>query len=265
MGKGVETQSGKQNPNRVLTNEEITDYHRRGFIGPFTVLSPEEAAEYRERIDENVLVDGSAPEGVPKPFYRHRDSRTVYDLCTHPEIVNRMADIYGPDLLLWSSKLWRKPPGMAEVPWHQHHHHLPLEPQVCVTAWLALTEATVENGCMQLIPGTQNDIIEEVEAPEDNPFTTMANPEKFDESEAVTMEVKPGQCFLFAERTLHRSFQNTTDSRRLSLVSRVTVPFVRFDRFNFPGDPVDPEYLGVMVTNGKDWQGINKTVEPPSN
>ena len=92
-----------------------------------------------------------------------------------------------------------------------------------------------------------------VDADEGMAFDTMADPAEFDQNEAVSMELKPGEFFLFTERTLHQSDRNDSERRRLGTSMRVTLPFVDIDHESL--------YAGhrAAVVNGEDWHGINDT------
>ena len=76
---------------------------------------------------------------------RHLDSRAVYDLATEPAIVERMACLYGPDLLLWRTNFFVKNCGSKAIPWHQDFNYWPLEPPVIISAF-AVDPSTRQNG-----------------------------------------------------------------------------------------------------------------------
>jgi ectoine hydroxylase-related dioxygenase (phytanoyl-CoA dioxygenase family) len=236
-----------------LGMDEIRRFHEQGYLGPYTAFDPVEMAEIRAYIEDNVLGSDDGPqEGVPL-HDRHRDHDVISDLYTHPAIVERMASIYGEDLLLWATHFWNKEPGGAEIPWHQDGSFWDIEPPLNISAWVAVDEVTVENSCVNLIPGSHQRQIPHVEADEEIGFDEMADPDAFDPDDAVQMELEPGEFFLFTERTLHQSDANTSDMRRLGTSMRVTLPFVDIDHANL--------YEGHRATmiSGEDWHGINET------
>src|SRR5262249_34983741 len=128
-----------------LSASEAEEFRHNGIVGPFTALSPTEASEACRTITERVLTTPTPYSGYHHRL-RHLDSPTVYRLCALPAITQRMASIYGPDLLLWHSVLFDKPPaksGAQEIhPWHRDMYNWNLEPMMTVSAWLALTPAT---------------------------------------------------------------------------------------------------------------------------
>ena len=77
----------------------------------------------------------------------------------HPKILDAVEDVIGPDILCWTTNFFIKEansPGF--VSWHQDSTYWGLEPDDVVTAWVAFTDATPENGCMQFMPGTQTQV-----------------------------------------------------------------------------------------------------------
>jgi ectoine hydroxylase-related dioxygenase (phytanoyl-CoA dioxygenase family) len=246
----------------ALSKAEVLRFQDEGYLGPFELCTPEEMATIRERINREVLTtEGPCKDSNPTGQCRHLDCRVVYDLCSHPAIVDRMAAIYGPDLMLWRSNFFIKNPGDKEIPWHQDGNYWPIEPAINISAWLAIDESTVENSCVQLIPGTHRKTIAHIKSTPEMVFAEMADPVRYDASKAINMELKPGQFFLFNERTLHHSFPNRSNKRRLGLAVRVTVPFVRV---YYEGGRLFPAHKNIMLC-GEDRMGFNRMTTPPEN
>jgi ectoine hydroxylase-related dioxygenase (phytanoyl-CoA dioxygenase family) len=258
-------------PTYALSPEEVARYHEDGFLaGPFQLCTPEEMARIRDRIDHEVF--GSDPPfigalheeeinlGLARQQWRHLDNRLVYDLCAHPSIVQKMAGIHGPDLVVWRSLFWVKNPGGRETPWHQDWKSWPmLNPVINITAWIAITEATLENSCMQIIPGSHKTAVPEAlyENATASDFA-LPNPAVMDIRKAVPIEIKPGEFFLLDEKILHYAAANHSDRRRVALTARVTVPTVRVDhQLCFPGHK-------VIVISGEDRLGLNEAAPPPA-
>jgi ectoine hydroxylase-related dioxygenase (phytanoyl-CoA dioxygenase family) len=237
----------------ALSIDEVKQFHEQGFLGPFTAFSEDEMADIRDYIEREVLDHDDGPQEGAPVHDRHRDHSVIYDLYTHPAIVDRMKSIYGDDLLLWATHLWNKQPGDAEIPWHQDGSYWDIEPPLNISAWIAIDEVTTENACVNLIPRSHQQQIPHVDAPESVAFGEMADPGAFDPDGAVEMELRPGQFFLFTERTLHQSDPNDSDRRRLGTSMRVTLPIVDIDHESlYPGHE-------AAVISGEDWHGINAT------
>jgi ectoine hydroxylase-related dioxygenase (phytanoyl-CoA dioxygenase family) len=242
-----------------LSPAEIQQFHAQGYLGPYAVCKPEEMAPIRERIDREVLpTDG--PNKRSKLQCRHLDKKVVYDLVTHPAIIDRMRQLYGDDLVMWATYFFNKEPGGSEIPWHQDLNYWPLEPLLNVSAWMAIDEVTRENSCVNIIPGSHKRVIPHVKSTEGMAFGEMADMSTVDMSKLVEMELKPGEFFLFNEKLLHQSNKNVSVKRRLGLTCRVTVPFVKIEH------DVPPLYQGheALIVSGQDKLGFNRIGKPPT-
>jgi ectoine hydroxylase-related dioxygenase (phytanoyl-CoA dioxygenase family) len=242
-----------------LSRREIARFHDEGFLGPYTLCTPDSMAGIRERIEREVFTTEGAVKGH-RYYARHLGCRVVYDLCAHRAIVERVASLYGPDLMLWNSAFWVKEPNDPAIPWHQDIHYWPMEPPVNITAWIAITEVAVDNACVRLIPGSNKEILPHVETVGgEYTWEKMADPALVQTDKALDMELRPGQFFLFNDRMLHSSLKNESDKRRIGLGARISVPFVKLyqDRLPlFPGHK-------VIIIRGEDRMGFNEAAAPP--
>jgi hypothetical protein len=215
----------------VLTQQQIDDFHRDGFVGPFTAFSAVEAERFRQIVCELVLTTPS-PYSPYRTELRHLDSATIWSLCTSPAITGCLHSLYGPDLMVWYSNLFDKGSDRIELqgtyPWHQDTIPFEDEDQTTLTVWLALTPATAENGCVELLAGTHQQtlpILQETATGIASWFggrvsdTSSLNP-----SGGTQMVLDAGQFFLFDGRVVHASGSNRTAHRRIGLSFRVTVP-----------------------------------------
>src|SRR5258708_5459288 len=80
----------------ALSKTEIEQFHKQGYLGPYTAFTPEEMADYRAKIEAVVKTEG--PNKKNPSQCRHLDSPVVFDLCSSPAIVDRMRSLYGNDL-----------------------------------------------------------------------------------------------------------------------------------------------------------------------
>ena len=157
--------------NTALSAEEMDQFRTQGFLGPFALCSPEEMGARRPAIE--AVLESEPPDHRQKVHNRHLDHRLIWDQATDPEIIGRMQCLYGDDLLMWRTNFFVKEPGAKEIPWHQDHNYWPLEPPVIASAWIAIDESTVENSCLQVIPGSHRRTLPHVRATEDMGFAEM--------------------------------------------------------------------------------------------
>lgn len=238
-----------------LTHDEIIHFQEFGYIYPLTLCSPDEMVDIRQAVEQ--VLEHDPPFGQGREQSRHLDSRVIYDLCSHPAVVQRMAAIYGPDLVLWRSNFFIKYLDSKAIPWHQDRNYWPIEPPVNITAWIAIDKAGIENACMQFIPGSHRTVVPHIPA-SGVVFNEMADPDYIDTDKAVSIILKPGEFVLFNERLVHYSAPNTSTERRIGLAVRVTIPIVKVGH--------DELFKGHKVIQlcGEDRMGFNQTSLPPA-
>src|SRR5262245_6951324 len=142
-----------------LSSAELDSWNDKGFIGPFTALPPPEMAAVLDEIGKTVMADLAQPAGPPPTETspqearrarvlratrnRHLDVRAIARVCSHPELVERLASLLGPDLVLWRSQVFLQTgaPGRG-LPWHSDHYAALLaEPGTNLSAHIALNPA----------------------------------------------------------------------------------------------------------------------------
>lgn len=264
----------------ILSAPERDQFRTDGFLGPIDLMPAKEMADVLAGLDEVLQTAGPAPAppdssgrlasmlpsdsgASPVPFIecRHLDSPEVYRLCTNPVLLGVARELYGEDLLLWRSTFIHKGEGGPEFRWHQdwggvfgqYEDQYGLEPPLSFSFWIALTEATEDNGCLRFVPGVRR-VLRPVPAGDGPRATLLVDESEVDEDRAVSMPLRPGQCVLFTDRALHASSANRTDSPRRALAVRLTVPAVKVR-------PHFPDHACVLVS-GRDTAGLNTLVEP---
>lgn len=260
-----------------LDDDEVEAYHRDGVLGPYRLVSPDQMAAMWERIERDILAP--AQHGDPDLHYhdRHLDHLAICRLCRGPELVERIASLIGPDLVIWRSNLQIKQPlaravgdekRYTEVPWHQDGAYFELQPLVLVSAWIAVTEATVDNGCLQVVRGSHTRTFHHDADATRTSFHQAVPEDEIDPAEVRVLELLPGEFVLFSENTLHGSGPNRTPRPRVGLTPRVTVPFVRVtgnpryagrDRARHAPD----EQREVAMLRGHDYTGRHRVVPLP--
>ena len=234
--------------NHKLSQDEMNHFRHQGYLGPYKLCSPDEMLKMQPDIES--ILETDAPDHKNRVHNRHLDYPLIHDLAAHPAIVKRMAALYGPDLLLWRTNFFVKEPGAKEIPWHQDFNYWPLEPPIIISAWIAVDSATLENSCLQIVPGSHRKVIPHVKATSDLAFGLMGDLDYVDASNHVNLEMQPGEFVLFNERTLHHSEANRSDKRRIGLAVRVIVPIVKVFNWDSPKHE-------LLVIHGNDTVQIN--------
>ncbi len=133
----------------------------------------------------------------------------------HPRIVEIATAILGPDVdLYWNQSVFKKPEGNRIFPWHQDDAYTPVEPAGYLTLWLALTDATPENGCISVLPGSHKGGLRPHERTE---YGLAGHPADHPD-QGVLAPVKAGSVVVFSSLTLHKSGPNVSKEERKALV-----------------------------------------------
>jgi len=220
------------NPNpRVLTQAQIQQYNAKGYIFPLDVFTPTEIAEHRAYFDALMAKTEAAGWNSYSINGWHTRCDGLYDLVNESRILDYVQDLLGENLIGWATHYFAKMPGDGKrVSWHQDASYWPLTPSKTVTVWLAIDDADLENGAMQVIPGShlhgQLDF-EESDAAENNVLNqSVRTPESYGDS-PVAFAMKAGQMSLHTDLLLHGSDPNRSQRRRCGLTLRFIPPDVR--------------------------------------
>jgi chlorinating enzyme len=203
---------------KLLTPEQIEAYERDGFVFPIDVLQAHEVQSCRSQLQA-----WERERGAPIDFPEKSKSYLLFDwadrLVHHPRILDAVEDVIGPDILVYHSTLFLKEArSPAYVRWHQDSTYFYLEPHLHVTAWVALSDASIAAGCMQALPGSHRwGAFEHDDKPD--PMNMIRRGQgisgRFDEARGRYMPVAAGQMSLHHTDLVHASAGNDTDDRRL--------------------------------------------------
>ncbi len=187
---------------------EITKIVRRYPNGPAGLVEFEPSVESGENAPEEVELRVRKLSNVVRHniFFRK--------LAFHPMMAAVATALLGPDVVLLQSIMLLKPPhiGSAKV-WHQDNAYFRRDPNHIAGFWVACDDATVENGCMHVIPGSHTRGILE-HGGFKNEYGTLKAP-SFEE--AVAVPLKAGDALIFHGELLHGSPPNNTAARRRSM------------------------------------------------
>lgn len=154
-------------PFRRLTAEQVSGFDRDGYVIVPDLIDPHTLAAVRAEIDaheaetdaflatlDNERISIAERGAITFSIHLVAKSPRLADLARHPAIADLCADLIGPDVnLYWDQAVYKKPEKPRRFPWHQDNGYTFVEPQQYLTVWLALTDATIANGCPQVVPG----------------------------------------------------------------------------------------------------------------
>jgi non-haem Fe2+, alpha-ketoglutarate-dependent halogenase len=213
-----------------LTPQQVADYQRDGFVFPLRVLTAQQAQHYRNCLEDYERQAGQSLQAN----MRHKTHLlfTWADQLVHdPGIVDAVADVIGPDILCWSSTFFIKEASHAGfVSWHQDSTYWGLEPDTVITAWIALTDATPDNGYMQFIPGSHEvDQLPHVDTFHRDNLLSRGQEiaVEVDKQKAVGVALRAGEMSLHHIKLVHGSEPNRSRERRIGLAIRYIPTHVR--------------------------------------
>jgi phytanoyl-CoA hydroxylase len=142
--------------------------------------------------------------------FPHKLSAVLADICRHPGIVEVLTQIIGPNVKMMQSMLFIKAPGKPGQTWHQDEGHIPTRDRSLTGVWIALDDASVDNGCLWVIPGSHRlGVLYPVRHHQDPRFDPTPEAHGFDhEDHAVPVELPAGGVLFFNGYLLHRSLPN---------------------------------------------------------
>ena len=264
-------------PKWRLSEKQLRQFYEDGFIGPLDAFSSEEMADFRKDMLE-AEKSVSKTYGFVTPRDRHFENPRLWGYMKHPAITERLAQILGPDLLVWRTQMFHKPPKAPAIQFHQASTFMVEDYQVPalhpanrdeifqLTVWIAVDDATYENGCLDFVRGSHSSI-RTIKFGGEEGFYNAAYSLEYDRdpSKVVRVPCKSGQFIIFMERCIHGSQANTTDRHRLAFNLRAiptnvaVYPGVKKYRSVYNGGKYHLDNWGVVQLRGEDRYMLSRT------
>jgi phytanoyl-CoA hydroxylase len=212
-----------------MTHTDLADrYARDGYAVLPAAFAPAEVAELRAEALRIVrgaagAIDGIEPLPADEPddvtirryaciHFPHKVSPLMRQALAHPVVVGALTRVIGPDVKAMQSMLFTKGEGKPGQAWHQDEYFIPTRDRSLTAAWIALDDATIENGCLWVLPGShQPGVIYPDREQNDPRFDCSAELYGFPyrDDDAVPVQISAGSVVLFNGYLLHRSLPNT--------------------------------------------------------
>ena len=212
-------------PNFV--DEKFCDEMNKEVINIIKSIIPEESAfSHAYAGDGHIAIREMKPTEDPKSiedeisklFRIH--SRGIFNEFINNEVLcDILEDILGPNVDCFLSQFIFKNPGAWGQPWHQDSSYFPFDREPQVGAWLATSEATLENGCLVILPGSHKEHLHE-HLPDDRKGSNYGYTEikDHDFSQETPMTLNTGDLLLFHSFLMHKSYDNNSQARRTAMV-----------------------------------------------
>ncbi|WP_171212415.1 phytanoyl-CoA dioxygenase family protein [Ruegeria sp. HKCCA5426] len=247
----------------TLTQTQSARYWEDGFLFPLSVFSEQEASEIRAEFEgiERDWQDADLP--LPLNTYKRVNAHLVMPMAARIALDARVLDVVqgvlGPDIMIWSAEFFVKEPGTKHtVGMHQDLTYWGMgETPDQVTAWIALSPATVESGCMDFVRAShKNPILPHNDTYSETNLLSRGQEIAVEvaEEDKTHIELTPGQMSLHHGLTIHGSGPNRSDDRRIGLAIRYLNPNAR---------QLVAERDYAMPARGRDAQSNFLHVGPP--
>jgi Phytanoyl-CoA dioxygenase (PhyH) len=213
---------------------DVKRYERDGYVFPIPILDPGEVDALLQHVTRlQASVDNPMERSTKALNRQHLPAPHIFfpwafEAATRPNLLDQVESILGPDILLWGTLILSKnPASQSFVPWHQDSAYTAfLNGSRALTAWIALTPATPESGCMRVIPGSHHHEL---------PFTSTQRPgdmfwrglevtAEIDEDKAMDLILWPGQVSLHDNALVHGSNPNHSGLPRTGFIARYATP-----------------------------------------
>ena len=275
---------------KVVSEEQVRFFVENGYLAVPDMMTPEELEELKQ--DTVKLGRGGYPCETLKPLpsdmsadeiqrnilcihQPHYISPVMERYVRHPKLCGILSQITAAHLPYWDgsvkcmqSMLFVKPPDFQGQAWHQDEIYIPTRDRSLIGGWIALDDATIENGCLYVIPGSHRKGYLFPQRPHNNPDEFDFAPESygFDVSQEVPVEVKAGTIVFFNGYLLHRSFKNRSNVYRRVLVNHYCNAWSLLPWQVREGEsPANADRRCVIPVAGTDpyaWKGYEN---PPNN
>jgi len=225
----------------MFQSDMKTFYDANGYLVVKNVFQPSELANVHQRVERIIANPEKAPEGVSIG----REGDTIKDktsasaqntsirgmaflvrfdplfqtIAKHSKLLALVRGLIGPRIKVFRDQMLLKPPGGQAKPLHQDQSYFRVQPQDdLVTAWIALDEATNDNGCMCYVPTSHKHGIFEIEQDPDRPVHHIPKTNGIVLPEPAACPVPAGSIIFHHGCTLHNSADNNTDTWRKALI-----------------------------------------------
>jgi phytanoyl-CoA hydroxylase len=220
----------------LLSDEQMSRYREQGYLVVEGLFSAEEIAffkehfeamrmrEHREGSMESRFDDDDPLKSYPRLMQPHRRDEASLQWLIDERISACLTDLLGREPYAVQTMVYFKPPGARGQALHQDQFYLRVQPGTCMAAWMALDDCDEANGCLRLVPGSQDwPLLCATQADTTESFTdvTVPLPEGV---EAVPAPMKGGDVLFFNGQIVHGSLPNTTKDRfRRALIGHYIV------------------------------------------
>ena len=213
------------------------EYDKKGYVIARNVIDPKLAAEMLDHIR---WLGEKHPDVRPESYHHNLlvGDPFVHRLVGDERLLDVAEQFIGPNIALFAAHYIAKSPHKGRaVQWHQDGSYWPLEPMEVTTLWVAGSDSKIRNGCMRVLPGTQNNRLlkhnELVDLDTDKYVLGVGiHPNEINDTNAVDLELEAGDVSIHNPLIIHGSNANTSDQWRVGLTLRYIPTTTRVNKNN---------------------------------
>jgi len=274
---------------KIASDEHVQSYLKDGYLVVPDLISMKEIDELRQdalfiarggypceslNSAPEVLSDDEVLQNILCIHQPHYVSRVMQKYVRHPKICGVLSKITGAHLPDWDgsvkcmqSMLFVKPANFQGQAWHQDEIYIPTRDRSLIGAWIAMDDATVENGCLWVLPSSHRRGYLYPQHLHDNPeeFDYGEESYGFDTAREIPVEVKVGTLVFFNGYLLHRSRKNIWNTYRRVLVNHYCnawslLPW-RLKEGERPAHADDRRIIPVAGVDPYAWKGYDQSTQ----
>ena len=231
-----------------------SQFEEVGFFSPLRLIDKSTASSYREILETVEQKTGS----LNYRYKIHTVLEIAYKLASNNKLLDNVETLLGPNILLYNTSfVIKEPHSKTHISWHQDLTYWGFNDDKQVAAWIALSDATEENGCMYMIPGSHKfgQLPHKITKDNNNLLHHGQTIEGASEEQSRCIPLKAGEASLHHGWTMHTSFPNKGDDRRIGL----TINYISTDMFQ-----TQTEHDSAMLVRGVDHYNHFKIDKPPA-
>ncbi|MCL5999269.1 MAG: phytanoyl-CoA dioxygenase family protein [Chloroflexi bacterium] len=220
--------------NGKLASEQLKQYYDEGYVILEDFFGVQEIDPLREHIDvfdaelnqQLVAAGGGGFVQIPNQivFTANLNLRdpVIQAFTAQPKLVDLTTQLLGPDVrLYWDQSVYKRPEAKRDFPWHQDNGYVPTDPVHYVTVWIALEDATIQNGCVWILPRTHAQGVVE------HKKTDIGWQCYFGDDPGIPVELRKGGMAVFQSTLFHRSGPNLSQGMRKGYIAQYSVDGAR--------------------------------------
>ena len=210
---------------KCLSDNQVEKFHKDGFLSPINVFSINEALDLKDKLEDAEKIWPEAFSASARNN-AHLNFEFLDSIVHNKNLLDAVEDILGPNILAYASTLFIKEPNdPGFVSWHQDGKYMGLSENIGITAWVALSEANGESGCMSMIPGSHEKMLAHKDTfGKDNILTRGQEVQNVDAGKAVETPLRPGQASFHCPTVIHGSQPNRSEHRRIGFAVQTYIP-----------------------------------------